>query len=67
MNKSMKLKVTSAEYMIIRNCILNILNEIEDWELHPLIGADREEIEILLEKLKKISPPPMRDRSTEEV
>jgi hypothetical protein len=47
--------LTSDEMMIITNCINEVCNELSIPEFHPKIGAERDEIESLLDSLLAIS------------
>ena len=50
-----EIQLTSDEMMIITNCINEVCNELSVPEFHPKIGAERDQIESLLDRLLAIS------------
>ncbi|USN97647.1 MAG: hypothetical protein H6799_00925 [Candidatus Nomurabacteria bacterium] len=51
------IKLTNDELRILCNCLLNIDNELDDNEFNALIGAEREEVRELFEKLRALHKP----------
>ena len=50
-----EIQLAKHEIMIITNCINEVCNELSVPEFHPKIGAERDEIESLLDSLLAIS------------
>jgi hypothetical protein len=50
-----EIQLTSDEMMIITNCMNEVCNGLSVPEFHPKIGAERDEIESLLDSLLAIS------------